>query len=59
MGEKQRAAEEGEDLERKTNWEYSIEDNEKWDKKMAKKGRRAQFEFTGACCPFLGGKEPD
>ncbi|GAA5927043.1 hypothetical protein JCM10213_005564 [Rhodosporidiobolus nylandii] len=46
MGEKQRAAEEGEDLERKTNWEYSIEDNEKWDKKMAKKGRRAQFEFT-------------
>ncbi|GAA5978801.1 hypothetical protein JCM11641_003568, partial [Rhodosporidiobolus odoratus] len=46
MGEKQRAAEEGEDLERKTNWEYSIEDNEKWDKKQAKKKRRGQFEFT-------------
>ncbi|GAA5862148.1 hypothetical protein JCM8547_007756 [Rhodosporidiobolus lusitaniae] len=46
MGEKQRAAETGEDLERKTNWEYSIEDNEKWDKKKAKKARRGQFEFT-------------
>ncbi|GAA5888207.1 hypothetical protein JCM6882_000320 [Rhodosporidiobolus microsporus] len=46
MGEKKRAAEEGEDLERKTNWEYSIEDNEKWDKKQAKKARRAQFAFT-------------
>ncbi|GAA5833282.1 hypothetical protein JCM11251_005193 [Rhodosporidiobolus azoricus] len=46
MGEKRRAEEEGEDLERKTNWEYSIEDNEKWDKKQAKKQRRAQFAFT-------------
>ncbi|GAA6000975.1 hypothetical protein JCM10207_007350 [Rhodosporidiobolus poonsookiae] len=46
MGEKRRAEEDGEDLERKTNWEYSIEDNEKWDKKQAKKQRRAQFEFT-------------
>ncbi|KAL7340250.1 SYF2 splicing factor-domain-containing protein [Rhodotorula toruloides] len=46
MGEKQRAVETGEDLERKKNWEYSIEDNEKWDKKQAKKARRADFSFT-------------
>ncbi|GAA6026944.1 hypothetical protein JCM8097_005984 [Rhodosporidiobolus ruineniae] len=46
MGEKQRAHETGEDLERKTNWEYSVEDNEKWDKKLEKKKRRGQFEFT-------------
>jgi hypothetical protein len=62
MGEKQRAQETGEDLERKTNWEYSIEDNEKWDKKQKRKESRAQFAFTGAtffssllsyCLPML------
>ncbi|GAA5978024.1 hypothetical protein JCM10908_004198 [Rhodotorula pacifica] len=46
MGEKARAAETGEDLERKKNWEYSIEDNERWDKKQARKERRADYSFT-------------
>lgn len=49
MGEKARAAETGEDLERKKNWEYSIEDNERWDKKQARKERRADYSFTGEC----------
>jgi pre-mRNA-splicing factor SYF2 len=48
MGEKLEAEETGEDLERKRNWEYSIEDNERWEKKLARKERRAQFEFTGS-----------
>lgn len=47
MGEKQEAQETGEDLERKRAWEYTIEDNEKWDKKVARKGRRGDFSFTG------------
>lgn len=47
MGEKQEARETGEDLERKRAWEYTIEDNEKWDKKQARKGRRGDFSFTG------------
>lgn len=47
MGEKARAIETGEDLERKKNWEYSIEDNERWDKKLARKERRADYSFTG------------
>lgn len=50
MGEKAEARETGEDLERKKNWDYSIEDNERWEKKMARKGRRADFSFTGAFC---------
>lgn len=47
MGEKADALLTGEDLERKKAWEYSIEDNEKWDEKMAKKGRRVDVGFTG------------
>lgn len=47
MGEKESARETGEDLERKRAWEYSIEDNERWDKKLARQGRRADFAFTG------------
>ncbi|GAA5981537.1 hypothetical protein JCM5350_004622 [Sporobolomyces pararoseus] len=46
MGEKQRAQEEGEDLERKKNWEYTIEDSEKWEKKTARKERRSGFQFS-------------
>ncbi|GAA6057641.1 hypothetical protein JCM3770_000277 [Rhodotorula araucariae] len=46
MGEKERATETGEDLERTKNWEYSIEDNERWDKKQARKARRADQGFT-------------
>ncbi|KAM0792496.1 hypothetical protein ACM66B_005168 [Microbotryomycetes sp. NB124-2] len=46
MGEKREAEETGQDLERKKAWEYSIEDNEKWDKKQARKQRRGDFSFT-------------
>lgn len=46
MGEQRRAEAEGEDVERKKNWEYSIEDSEKWEKKTAKKQRRSGFEFS-------------
>ncbi|KAI6141926.1 SYF2-domain-containing protein [Pisolithus tinctorius] len=35
----------GEDIERSKNWEWTIEENEKWEKKLARKARRADFEF--------------
>lgn len=46
MGEKLEAMETGEDLERKRNWEYSLADNEAWNKKLAKKERRADTGFS-------------
>ncbi|KAF9485644.1 SYF2-domain-containing protein [Pholiota conissans] len=39
------AEERGEDVERAKNWEYTIEENEEWEKKQARKKRRADFEF--------------
>ena len=39
------AEERGEDMERKKNWEYTIEENDEWEKKQARKQRRADFEF--------------
>ncbi|KAF8964759.1 SYF2 splicing factor-domain-containing protein [Flammula alnicola] len=39
------AEERGEDVERQKNWEYTIEENEEWEKKLARKKRRADFEF--------------
>ncbi|KIJ07902.1 hypothetical protein PAXINDRAFT_173205 [Paxillus involutus ATCC 200175] len=39
------AEERGEDLERSKNWEWTIEDNENWEKKKARKARRADYEF--------------
>ncbi|KJA25271.1 hypothetical protein HYPSUDRAFT_135126 [Hypholoma sublateritium FD-334 SS-4] len=39
------AEERGEDVERAKNWEYTIEENEEWEKKLARKKRRADFEF--------------
>ncbi|KAH9942076.1 SYF2 splicing factor-domain-containing protein [Amylocystis lapponica] len=39
------AEERGEDVERAKNWEYTIEDNDAWEKKKARKARRADFEF--------------
>ncbi|KAF8452646.1 SYF2 splicing factor-domain-containing protein [Boletus edulis BED1] len=35
----------GEDVERLKNWEWTIEDNENWEKKLARKARRADYEF--------------
>jgi pre-mRNA-splicing factor SYF2 len=43
------AEERGEDVERQKNWEWTIEENEEWEKKLARKARRADFEFHGAC----------
>jgi pre-mRNA-splicing factor SYF2 len=41
------AEERGEDVEREKNWEWTIEENEEWEKKLARKARRADFEFHG------------
>jgi len=41
------AEERGEDVERQKNWEYTIEENDEWEKKLARKRRRADFEFHG------------
>jgi pre-mRNA-splicing factor SYF2 len=41
------AEERGEDVERRKNWEWTIEENEEWEKKLARKARRADFEFHG------------
>ena len=35
----------GKDVERQKNWELVIEENEEWEKKLARKARRADFEF--------------
>lgn len=44
----------GEDVERAKNWDWTIEENENWEKKLAQKARRADYEFHGAfptlCC---------
>lgn len=45
---KAEAEERGEDVEREKNWEWTIEDNDNWEKKKARKARRADFEFHGA-----------
>ena len=42
------AEERGEDVERAKNWEYTIEENDEWEKKLARKARRADFEFHSA-----------
>ncbi|KAH7928823.1 mRNA splicing factor SYF2 [Leucogyrophana mollusca] len=39
------AEERGEDVEREKNWEWTIEENDNWEKKKARKARRADFEF--------------
>lgn len=44
---KTEAEERGEDLERKKNWEYTIEENDEWEKKKRRKERNADFEFHG------------
>lgn len=46
------AEEAGEDVDREKNWEWTIEENDNWEKKLARKARRADFEFHGALSPF-------
>ena len=43
------AEERGEDIERTKNWEYTVEENDEWEKKLARKARRADFEFHSGC----------
>lgn len=40
------AEDRGEDIERQKNWDYTIEENDEWEKKLARKARRADFEFN-------------
>ncbi|KAG9046535.1 hypothetical protein FS837_004234 [Tulasnella sp. UAMH 9824] len=40
------AEERGEDVDRKKNWEYTIEENDEWEKRQARKKRRSNFEFN-------------
>ncbi|KAG6849921.1 hypothetical protein H0H93_003632 [Arthromyces matolae] len=39
------AEEQGIDVERSKNWEWTIEENDEWEKKLARKKRRADFAF--------------
>jgi len=45
LRQKADAEERGEDVERSKNWEWTIEENDEWEKKKARKARRADFEF--------------
>jgi pre-mRNA-splicing factor SYF2 len=49
LREKADAEDAGEDLERKKNWEYSLEENDDWEKRKARKERRSNFQFNGMC----------
>lgn len=49
------AEERGEDVEREKNWEWTIEENDYWEKKKARKARRADFEFHGEFFSYLIG----
>jgi pre-mRNA-splicing factor SYF2 len=51
LREKVDAQENGVDVERKKNWEYSIDEDQEWQKRLEKKARRADFEFHGMCNP--------
>ena len=48
------AAESGEDLERKKAWEWSIEQNERWEAKQAESKKRGDTHYhSGSCSCFL------
>ena len=47
LRQKADAEDRGEDVERQKNWEWTIEENHNWEKKLARKARRADFEFHG------------
>ncbi|RPD61558.1 SYF2-domain-containing protein [Lentinus tigrinus ALCF2SS1-6] len=46
LRQKADAEDRGEDIERQKNWEYTIEENDQWEKKLARKARRADFSFN-------------
>ena len=47
LRQKADAEERGEDVDRTKNWDWTIEENDEWEKKKARKERRADFEFHG------------
>ena len=47
LRQKADAEDRGEDIERQKNWEYTIEENDEWEKKKRRKERNADFEFHG------------
>lgn len=49
------AEDRGEDVERAKNWEYTVEENDEWEKKQARKARRADFEFHSESLPAMHG----
>lgn len=57
LREKADAEDRGEDTERKKNWEYTIEENDAWEKKMKRKVGRGDSDFNGklfSLCLVLG-----
>lgn len=42
----------GEDLERRKAWEWSIEQNERWEKKMEEQKVRADNRYKGEAAPW-------
>ncbi|KAG8961656.1 hypothetical protein FRC03_005113 [Tulasnella sp. 419] len=46
LREKTEAEDRGEDVDRKKNWEYTVEENDEWEKRQARKKRRSNFEFN-------------
>lgn len=40
----------GEDMERRKNWEYNIEQNEKWEAKMQEQTEKADNRFHSTLC---------
>lgn len=64
LREKADAEERGEDVNRAKNWDYTIEENDAWEKKLARKKRRADFAFHGKLisnfvCHFAPIYQPD
>ncbi|THG96895.1 hypothetical protein EW145_g7699 [Phellinidium pouzarii] len=45
LRQKADAQDRGEDLDRNKNWEYTVEENDEWEKKKRRKQRNADFEF--------------
>lgn len=43
------AEENGEDLERTTAWKWSIEQNERWEKKLAEQKERGDSRYHSEC----------
>ena len=49
LRQKADAEDRGEDVERQKNWDYTVEENDEWEKKQARKARRADFQFHSEC----------